>query len=82
MLYERDNTEATRLEPVVTLEVSWEVAEEQETILDGRVIVKGTVKKEEPEDRESDDRSVSSDNSTDDEKNDFVEVRTRAKRER
>ena len=81
MLYEHENTEATRLEPVLTLEVSPEVVEEQETILDGRVVVKGTVKKEEPEDRESDNRSVSSGDSTDDEKDDFVEVCTRAGRE-
>ena len=81
MLYERENTEATRLEPIVALEVSREIVEEQDTILEGGVIVQGTVKKEEPEDRESDDRSVSSGDSTDDEKDDFVEVRTRAGRE-
>jgi hypothetical protein len=81
MLYERENTKTTRLKPVVTLEVSREVAKEQDIILDGRVIVKNTFKKEEPEDRESDNRSVSSGDSTDDEKDDFIEVCTRVGRE-
>ena len=56
------NREATRLEPVVILEVSCEVVQEEGTnevervyVEDGNAYVTGTMKKEDPEDRESED---------------------------
>ena len=87
MFYKRENTEATRLEPVVTLEVSHKVVQEENINEDDRVYAEdgrayfiGTVKKGDPEDRESDNKSVSSGDVSDDDDDEFIEHYTRAGR--
>ena len=80
MFYEHKNTESRRLEPVVTLDVSREVVQEENTIEDERVYVEDIVKKEDPEDNESVNKSVSSGDASDDNNDGFIEDHTRAGR--